>query len=202
MDTLTRAETIKILRAMGGDLPADTKLPDDVLEKRLREAVNASQNKTAFSPLDIGSLQKWPMATAGELDTRARSLFSSVQRSNIDEAQQRMLGHGGANRVEGEAATPSAGLSASSNPFIAVRETVAAVARLLDDGGTWCVVEDENESNSIGIRVRVLRRAFVSSPSPGLLQEAVYDHLNSSTSPSAPCECSSMTPDCVCTRDL
>ena len=118
MDTLTRAETIKILRAMGGDLPADTKLPDDVLEKRLREAVNASQNKTAFSPLDIGTLQKWHMATAGELDTRARSLFSSVQRSNIDEAQQRMLGHGGANRVEGEAATPSAGLSASSNPFI------------------------------------------------------------------------------------
>ncbi|TFK80178.1 hypothetical protein K466DRAFT_592002 [Polyporus arcularius HHB13444] len=134
---------------MGGDIPADTKLPDDVLEKRLREAINASQNKATFSSLDLGSLQKWPMATAGELDTRARPLVRAMQRGSIDEAQRLLFSSG--NRVLDAGATP--GASPSANPFIGLREVVAAIGGLLDDGGTWCVVQSEDESSSIGIRV-------------------------------------------------
>ncbi|KAI0704233.1 hypothetical protein C8T65DRAFT_830856 [Cerioporus squamosus] len=151
MDALTRAETIRILRAMGGDIPADTKLPDDVLEKRLREAVNASQNKATFSPLDLGSLKKWPMAAPGELDTRARPLVKALQRGNIDEAQKRMGLFSDANSVLDAGATSST--DPSVNPFIALRGLVAGIGRLLDDGGTWCVIQAEDESSSVGIRV-------------------------------------------------
>ncbi len=160
MEALTRTETIRILRAMGGDIPADTKLPDDVLEKRLREAINASQNKATFSSLDLGSLQKWPMATAGELDTHARPLIRAMQRGSIDEAQRLLFSSG--NRVLDAGATP--GASPSANPFIGLRQVVAAIGGLLDDGGAWSVVQSEDESSSIGIRVREFCRRPLGSP--------------------------------------
>ena len=61
--TLSRPETLQVLNSMGIELPADTKLLDDILDKRLRDALNAVQYKDHLpSPFD---LRTHPLADAG-----------------------------------------------------------------------------------------------------------------------------------------
>ena len=59
MDPLTREETLKILSCMGIDLPKTTKLPDDVLEKRLRDALNFAQNRKNLPLLESLNPFEW-----------------------------------------------------------------------------------------------------------------------------------------------
>lgn len=57
-----RTQTLQLLASYGVALPPQTKLPDDVLEKRLKFAINASQwLSTAIPnpPLDAASLKRW-----------------------------------------------------------------------------------------------------------------------------------------------
>ena len=86
---LTRSETIKALGCMGVDTPADTKLADESLDKRLRDALNAAQYKDRFSlPFDFDKLGDWPIAKPGDGDIpNERRLLLAVQRGNMSEAE-------------------------------------------------------------------------------------------------------------------
>ncbi|KAI0689810.1 hypothetical protein C8T65DRAFT_721316 [Cerioporus squamosus] len=165
MDALARAETIRVLRSVGGDIPADTKLPDDVLEKRLREVINVSQNKATFSPLDLGSLKKWPMAA----------------QANWTLARVRCVLDAGA--------TSSTDSDPSVNPFLALRGLLAGIGRSLDDGGTWCVIQAEDESSSVVSvlevdkdvpAIVVLYRPFIRGSSNAPAIGKAFIHINKS----------------------
>ncbi|KAI0704243.1 hypothetical protein C8T65DRAFT_728205 [Cerioporus squamosus] len=156
MDALARAETIRVLRSVGGDIPADTKLPTTSLRNDSARVINVSQNKATFSPLDLGSLKKWPMAA----------------QANWTLARKRMGLFSGANSVLDAGATSSTDSDPSVNPFLALRGLLAGIGRSLDDGGTWCVIQAEDESSSVGIyypvdkdvpAIVVLYRPFIRS---------------------------------------
>lgn len=79
MEPLTRRETLDILSCMGVELPRTTRLPDDVLDKRLRDALNHAQHRSGLPPssLDPARLPRWP---AGE------PLLKVLRRVDLGEA--------------------------------------------------------------------------------------------------------------------
>ncbi|KAI0329865.1 hypothetical protein GY45DRAFT_1324470 [Cubamyces sp. BRFM 1775] len=168
MERPTRSETLLMLRCMGADIPVNTKLSDEVLEKRLRDALNASQQKDRLAPLDLTSLPKWQTVRPEEKDYDKHALFRAVQKSNMDEVQKRVEGRDGS-RAPG-----------SIDPFLEMRQTIAFIARMCDEGGSWCVVQDEddkNEDNTIGIRVVSVLK--VNEKTPALV--VLYRAFNPST---------------------
>ena len=81
---LERPDVLHVLKCMGIELPTDTKLPDDALDRRLRDALHAAQYKDSLvSPLDLCSLPPWPVIRTQEADTSARSIFKAVQRGSM-----------------------------------------------------------------------------------------------------------------------
>ncbi|KAI8996668.1 hypothetical protein BD414DRAFT_434731 [Trametes punicea] len=144
MEPLTRTEILRILQSMGIELPQNTKIPDDTLEKRLRAALDAAQEKSRFpSQLKPLELAPWPLAKADELNSRARPLLDAVKRGNWQEALANYM------RGRGACAAPELYV----DPFMDLRQTVMSLANVLDQGLTWCTVQDpEREKHAINIR--------------------------------------------------
>ncbi|KAI0354489.1 hypothetical protein OH77DRAFT_505313 [Trametes cingulata] len=176
MEPLTRAEVLKTLACMGVELPANTRLPDDTLEKRLRAALDAAQEKGRFpDPLDLQSLPAWPLLTplggAPPPGGEGRPLLDAVKRGNMQEARETHLA-----RLAG--ASPHRELYV--DPFMDLRQTVMSMANVLDQGIDWCIVQDPaQEAHAINIRflhvyeldpktpaVLLLYRAFSRSDAP------------------------------------
>lgn len=126
------------------EIPEDTKLPDENLEKRLREALNAAQQKDRLSsPLSLDALSPWPVPReAGVADPHAKSVLAAVTRGNLAEAA---LNHARNSRVP----------ELYVDPFMDLRQTVMNIAGLIDQGIKWCIVQDkEQEMWAINLRVR------------------------------------------------
>ena len=142
--TLNRSETLQILQCMGVELPANTKLLDDVLDKRLRDALNAAQYKDRLpSPFDLSTLTSWPLQKGG----KGRSLFDAVHRGSLHESRQIF-----AKKMAGGSAVPELYV----DPFTDLRQTMMGIGRWLDQGLTWCVLQDrEKEHCAVNMRVRV-----------------------------------------------
>lgn len=157
MDPLTREETLKILSCMAIDLPKTTKLPDDVLEKRLRDALNFAQNRKNLPPLEslnpyTARAWPWPAATGPEAGRTV--MFSALRRGNMYEGEANQRAH-------------QAGVvqerTLFEDPFGDLRETMLGIGTVLDMGRRWLVVQDpQAEVCAIMLRVR-LSSTFCSS---------------------------------------
>ncbi|TBU30356.1 hypothetical protein BD311DRAFT_754712 [Dichomitus squalens] len=132
MNSLTPQEILQVMSEMGFDLPPHPKLPNSVLDKRLRDALNASQNRDGFPvSLDPRNLPKWPMETG--LDGRplpnGRSVFDAVIRVNYEELSE-------IHRAEREGREYEA-LPHHMNALWDLRQVVMYLGRALDKGTDW-----------------------------------------------------------------
>ena len=151
MEILTREETLYALRSIGIDLPLSTKLPDDSLNKRLRDALDAAQYKSDLpSSLDLNALKKWPLAVPDAFpqhgnpkggkakgSSNGRLLLEAVKRGNMMEAVQNV-------------GVPDLYV----DPFTDLRQTIMGMANFLDNGATTCLIQDRQQQEcAINVRV-------------------------------------------------
>ncbi|KAI0356850.1 hypothetical protein OH77DRAFT_1477050 [Trametes cingulata] len=149
MEQLTRSETLQMLASMDIELPNAAALSDDALDKRLKAALDAAQEKERFSdrlPLNLRDLPEWPLVQADELRSDARPLLEAVSRGNLREIRDRnmpdLLGAGGGPQEE------------FGYPFVALRKTTMSMTDVLDHGLTWCIIQDPaNKERAINFRV-------------------------------------------------
>ncbi len=141
--SLNRPETLQILQCMGIELPAEKKLIDGVLDKRLRDALNAAQYRDRLPcPLALSNLPPWPTSKDGE----GRSLFSAVQRGSFHESRQIY-----AKKMAGGSAVPEPFV----DPFTDPLQTMMGLGKWPDQGLRWCVLQDrEKEHCAVNMRVR------------------------------------------------
>ncbi|KAM5546029.1 hypothetical protein V8D89_000155 [Ganoderma adspersum] len=174
---LIRAEKIRILNTLGVDIPADTKLLDSILEKRLCSVLDAAQYKDRLpASMDIKSLRAWPMVEPGEggtMGTRPRPLAKAVQRRTLDDARQ---------AGPSLPAAESEEAMAFGNPFEDFRKAMRAIARVLDKGGRWCLLRDDSEDRSgIMFRFVAVLEATTNLPLFVVLYRAVDQETQRST---------------------
>lgn len=140
--SFTRDELIQVLSDMGITIPTTSKLPKDALEKRLKQAINASQTLSAIitrPPIDLSQYSRWP-AQGG------RSLFDAIRRGDLNETilSTQALFHGLADPFP-----------LHKNAFMDVRQTLMGLAKYWDGGQHIAVMQDLNrERCAINIRVR------------------------------------------------
>ncbi|RDX40254.1 hypothetical protein OH76DRAFT_1413095 [Lentinus brumalis] len=156
MDRITRTETLQVLRSMRVEIPEDTKLSDENLEKRLCDALNAAQQKERLSsPLDFDALAPWPVPREGVADSNAKSVLAAVTRGNLAEAA---MNHARNSR------TPELYI----DPFIDLRQTVMSIANLIDQGIKWCIVQD-NQREQWAINLRFASILEVDKRTPAIV---------------------------------
>ncbi|KAI1792749.1 hypothetical protein LXA43DRAFT_1060444 [Ganoderma leucocontextum] len=167
--TLNRPETLQVLNCMGVELPAETKLADDILDKRLRDALNAAQYKDYLpSPLSLPDLPPWPVPKGNE----GRSLFEAVQRGSIHESRQIH-----AKKLAGGSAVPELFV----DPFTDLRQTMMGLGKWLDQGLRWCVLQDR-EKEHCAVNVRILDVLEINDKTPALV--VLYHAFDKSTAKS------------------
>ena len=151
MDPLSRSETLQVLSDMGINLPQNTKLKDTVVEKRVRDALAASQNRDNIATtLNPATMPAWPIKKPwnGASGEGGRSIFDAVRRTSYQE----MAEHHMAQRA-GREYNP---VSLYSNAFWDLRQTIMSIGNALDNGARWCMIQDPKcEKYAINIRVRV-----------------------------------------------
>ncbi|KAI0752552.1 hypothetical protein C8Q80DRAFT_460968 [Daedaleopsis nitida] len=159
--SLTRDETLRVLKAMGIDFPVDTKLSDNVLDKRLRDVLDASQDKHRLSlPSDLTSLPAWPLAAPGELDTSARSVFDAVKRGNLYEARKNIVKE----MKTGRRDPPKLFV----DPFVDLRQTIMGAGMMLDAGVRWWTLNDD-EGQQCAITMRVVSVLEIDPYTPAIV---------------------------------
>ena len=142
MSKLAREEMLTVLKAMGVEVPATTKIPDDDLNKRVRDALNAAQYKDKLpSPLNLSDLPPWPTSD------QERSLFEAVQRGTVGEAVQ--------NYITGRR-QPELYVDA----FMDLRQSTMHLARFVD-GGAMCFIMKDKAGDQCAINIRVRALCFV-----------------------------------------
>ncbi|KAI0704229.1 hypothetical protein C8T65DRAFT_611445 [Cerioporus squamosus] len=161
MTTLTRSETVSILKSMGLELPADTKLSDENLEKRLRDALNAAQQKDRLpASLDLKSLSSWPTSKTEPSASKRKPLLDAVQRGNLGEA---------AHNYVRKSRVPELYV----DPFMDLRQTIMGLAHFIDQGVTRCVIQDQEKENyAINVRVISVLEADEKTPAIVVLYRA------------------------------
>ena len=148
MDSLTRQETLEVLQELGVDIPKSTRLSDDVLDKRLRDALNAAQYKDRLPPsLDLQALPEWPQANppssashtpdaSSEDFDDPDELCKAVQRINIHEYLGKRL-------------------EAPEGHIMGLRfRVLPSIGRIMDFGARWCVLDADESEMFIALRVR------------------------------------------------
>ena len=91
--SITRQECLDLLDVMGISIPLDSqsKLTDEAVDKKLKQALDASQNVDALLPappsrIKIDALRSWPAA---------RKTSEAVQRTNVQEVLLPRVTHSG-----------------------------------------------------------------------------------------------------------
>ncbi|KAI0088365.1 hypothetical protein BDY19DRAFT_891159 [Irpex rosettiformis] len=136
---LSREELLGVLSSFGIAIPPTSKLPVESLQKRLRQAINASQAMplvNARPPLDPAQYPKWPQGYKG--------LFDAIRRGNLQEAAMTQLA-----MREGQDPSPL-----YVNAFMDVRQTLMSLANNCETGFKHAVMQDlEKEKCAINLRV-------------------------------------------------
>ncbi|KZT64969.1 hypothetical protein DAEQUDRAFT_565796 [Daedalea quercina L-15889] len=157
MEALTRQETLTILASMGVELPSATKMPDDALQKRLRQALNSAQyisNVLSNPPLDPAALSAWPSG---------RSVYDGVRRGNFEEAMQNYQ-----RKLQGK------DVELYKNPMMDARQTLMGITQWWDQGHKWMVLQDPAaEQCAINIRLLSVRELDKETPVLVLLYQSV-----------------------------
>ena len=137
MEPLTRQETLTTLTGLGVELPPATKLSDEALQRRLRQALNCAQyvsHVLQTPPLDPAALPEWPSS---------RSAYDGVRRVNFQEATENFHA-----RLQGKE------VELYKNPVIDARQTLMGIAKWWDEGHRWMVLQDpDSERCAINVRV-------------------------------------------------
>ena len=128
MEVLTRSETLQALYYMGVDLPPTTRLPDDVLDKRLRDALNFSQHKSSIpSSINPDATQKWHVI---------QPLHTILHRSDLQEAE----------KVESAQRAGGTPLDSDrplfEDVFWDLMLTMLDIGLTIDNGRLWFVIQD------------------------------------------------------------
>ncbi|KAL1741784.1 hypothetical protein HDZ31DRAFT_66589 [Schizophyllum fasciatum] len=140
-----RERVIGLLQSMGVDFPLESKLADDVLERRLTAALNFAQDLTSFAKVMPFKPDEHPLWK----ESQSKSVFDSVQRANLTEAMlnaKSMQEGRGRRRV-----------SLYKNAFTDLRQTVMHLAKNHDKGLLACVLQDEDHTEAICIRILDVR---------------------------------------------
>ncbi|KAJ3542898.1 hypothetical protein NM688_g5924 [Phlebia brevispora] len=136
---LSREELISALNHMQVAIPPKTKLLDEALRQRLKQALNGSQDaaNTIHKPdLDISKLPAWPSGC---------SVYEATIRGDLNEA----LKIASARSRGGNDPFPL-----YDNPFMDLRQTVMSVAKNWDGGLKSNVVQDQSHQKcAINLRV-------------------------------------------------
>ncbi|KAI9056703.1 hypothetical protein FKP32DRAFT_1598891 [Trametes sanguinea] len=157
MDPLTRSEIIRSLASMGVDIPPDSKIPDSDLDKRLRAALDAAQDKARFSfPMDDKTLPRWPVKDPNNPMTPFSSILEATKRGNYEEAMHNM--RRGSDTPE----------QIWFDPFTDLRQTVMGLANTQDYGLSWCTVVDP-EPNQTAINFRFLDTFKLDEKTPAMI---------------------------------
>ncbi|RPD60626.1 hypothetical protein L226DRAFT_506562 [Lentinus tigrinus ALCF2SS1-7] len=160
MERITRPETLEILSCMGIELPRTTRLPDDVLDKRLRDALNYSQHKSGLPPsLDPERLPRWP---------QGRPLFKMLRKVDLAEVREIENAERAGGVYEREL---------FQDVFWDLGQTMMAIGKALDSGRTWCVVQDSEQT--LAVLLRFLCVVCVDSDTPGVV--LTYWAINNET---------------------
>ena len=138
---LSREELLSVLSNFGITIPPASKLPKESLQKRLRQAINASQTMSLLNPnppLDLEQYSKWPQGYKG--------VFDAIRRGNLEEAAMTQL----AMRQGQDPARLYV------NAFMDVRQTLMSLANNCETSGyKHAVVQDlDQDKCAINLRVR------------------------------------------------
>ncbi|KAK1230931.1 hypothetical protein PQX77_005962 [Marasmius sp. AFHP31] len=140
---LTRDEKLGLMHTMGIELPTTTRLPDDALDKKLRNAVDAAQYFSMVvtkSSIDPATLPAWPVKSP---------LQKATVRGNLGEG----LGRDGILRARGESPFPQ-----YEGVFLEVRRAVRTIAEGLDQGTKCYLLQNEDQSSTISLRIVETRK--------------------------------------------
>ncbi|KAI1792760.1 hypothetical protein LXA43DRAFT_314595 [Ganoderma leucocontextum] len=175
MDPLTREETLRILSVMGVQIPKNTKLSCDVLDKHLKNALNAAQNRDQLpisAPLDPETAQKWPVR---HHPAERESMKRAIWRGSEEEAQKimplRAIGEG----MPGRAITGEGMWPWYSDPFWGLRQTMVILGHTIDEGYHWVTIQAPNHKY-FAITIRLLHTLQVDVGTPGIV--VVYRAFN------------------------
>lgn len=133
---------------MGVSIPASSKLSTDALEKRLRQAISASQSlSTVISrpPIDLSRYNKWPPKST-------QKTFDAIRRGNFQEAMM---------TFEARSKGLNGPIPLHTNTFMDIRQTLMSLARNWDKGTKWVVMQDLAQEKC-GINIRVCNDEHVS----------------------------------------
>ncbi|KAH9925054.1 uncharacterized protein BXZ73DRAFT_50322 [Epithele typhae] len=164
MDHFTRTELLQVLSSIGVELPKNTKLPDNELSKRLRDALNLAQEKDTLPPtFDVEKMKKWPLfdqPSSKENSAGARkskqSLLEAMKRSNLGEAFQ--------NALTGNKAQPDL----YKDVFTDLRQTVMNVANNLDAGHKAFILHDPKQQQC-AVNVRIVSVVYATESAPAIV---------------------------------
>lgn len=138
---LSREELLSVLSNFGISIPPASKLPKESLQKRLRQAINASQAISLVNPkppLDLQQYSKWPQGYKG--------VFDAIRRGNLEEAAMTQL----AMRQGQDPARLYV------NAFMDVRQTLMSLANNCETGYKHAVMQDlDQDKCAINLRVRL-----------------------------------------------
>lgn len=137
--TFTRQDMLDALASFDVSIPPASKLPDESLQKRLRQAINASQAMPSINPkppLALNQYSKWPANPKG--------LYEAIRRGNFEEVVMTQAAiREGRNPV-----------SLYVNAFMDVRQTLMSLAVNYEKGLKHGVMQDpEKEKCAINLRV-------------------------------------------------
>jgi hypothetical protein len=144
MDPL-RQNLLNRLAAIGVVLPKGTKMPNDALEKRLNQALDASQTFTEVItsvPFNPTGLNTWSSSTHSE------SLIQAVQRGNLIEAMRNAASQ---QMASGQSLVKH---PKAEDTFMEVRQCMLQFAKHWEDGISIFVLQDEAQESGIILRVR------------------------------------------------
>ena len=136
-----REELLYALSSMGVELPPKTKLSVKSLDKKLRKALEASQELK-----DV--LKEEGSVDASKLNEWTSSLFENIDRASYEEVTRnsRALQQTGAERSPGR----------NVNPFYDLRQTLMEIGLGYDRGVKTSLILDEDVTHSIVIRVSAI----------------------------------------------
>lgn len=136
---LDREECLKVLDVLGIDLPQETKLPLEVLQKRVGKALDCTQTALKSKKINPSELKKWRSSPE-------KSLFEATKTINMMEATQNQAK---AIAAGGQHLPPTLFV----DPFTDLRQSVMSFGMNCESGLRVALIEDPEEKYSCTIRV-------------------------------------------------
>ncbi|OCH86730.1 hypothetical protein OBBRIDRAFT_796890 [Obba rivulosa] len=152
MKGLHRNEILAILTSMNVELPSNTRMSDEALDKRLRQALASAQYLTQVLPSPPLNPTKLP-----EWHPQNNSVYEAIRRGNMQEALLNV-----AAQMRG---VESPLQELYKNVFLDLRQSLMGISQMWDRGARWCVMQDPvADQSAINIRMIDVRELDTQTP--------------------------------------